>query len=223
MKTYEICYEYEQLITGVRTSYASGIFKNKDAAEQEKIALQFFRTVIEKYLHWTPEEAFHQLNADTIEAMKLKPLLRYIKFSYEFNIDTDCHLLVAKIYPKECKVDMVEETKTIYTKVINKDLSRYPKHFFEDKEGETRALICLQYALVNFKNFDTPEELYQFIHEHGMEFFKKHKLMDAFKINYDFPIEFVHHMFPEAYRAKYKPLFDKYIRLEDLFYEESKY
>lgn len=221
MKTQEICYEYEQLITGNRATYASGIFKNKKPSEQESIALDFFRTVIEKYLHWTPEEAFYQLNKDTIIAMKLKPLLRYINFSYEFNIDTDCHLLVAKIYPKECKIDTVEETKRIYIKVLNKELSRYPKHFFEELEGERRALICLQYALVNFKNFENPEELYQYIHEHGIEFFKKNKLMDAFKINYDFPIEYLHHMFPEKYRLKYQPLFDKYIRLEDEEYEAN--
>lgn len=221
MKTQEICYEYEQLITGNRATYASGIFKNKKPSEQENIALDFFRTVIEKYLHWTPDEAFHQLNKDTIIAMKLKPLLRYINFSYEFNIDTDCHLLVAKIYPKEFKIDMVDETKRIYLKVLNKELSRYPKHFFEELEGEKRALICLQYALVNFKNFENPAELYQYIHEHGIEFFKKNKLMDAFKINYDFPIEYLHHMFPEKYRLKYQSLFDKYIRLEDETYEAN--
>lgn len=210
MTAEEICYEYEQVITGKRITYSPEIFNDKSKKEQEKTALFFIKVILEKYLHWTPDESYHYLSEKIINEMKIKPLLRYITFPFEFNIDTDCYMIVAKIYPKKFHIDAVEQAKEIYQKVLNEELCRYPKCFFEGRDGQMRALFCLKYALNNFMNFTGPEELYKYMYEHGKEFFKKYKLWDAFLMNYDDPVDYLHDIFNEEIKEKYQKYYEQY-------------
>lgn len=210
MTTEEICYEYEQVIAGKRMTYSPEIFSDKSKKEQEKTALAFIKVILEKYLHWTPEESFHYLNKKIIEEMKIKPLIRYISFSFEFNIDEDCCLIVAKIYPQKFPIDAVEQTKEIYEKVLSGKLCRYPKCFFEGRDGQMRALFCLKHAINNFGNFSGPDELYKYFKEHGKEFLKENKLWDAYIMNYDDPVEYLHDIFNEDAKEKYDRYYQKY-------------
>lgn len=210
MTVEEFCYEYEQVIAGKRMTYSPEIFNDKGKKEQEKTALSFIKVILEKYLHWTPDESYHYLSEKVIEEMKIKPLLRYIHFPFEFNIQTDCWMIVAKIYPEKYPIDIVELTKEIYQKVLDGELCRYPKCFFEGRDGQMRALFCLKYALNTYKTFSGPEELYKFFSEEGKEFLKEYKLWDAFLMNYDTEIEYLHDIFDEDRKEKYQKYFDKY-------------
>ena len=80
MTDQDIFYEYEQVLLGKRKNYSSDIFAGRSAAGKEEMALRFFRCIFEKYLLWTPEEAYHELNNNILEKMKLTPLVRFIRF-----------------------------------------------------------------------------------------------------------------------------------------------
>lgn len=211
----EICYEYEQVITERRATYSSEIFDGKSGKDQEKTSIEFIKVVLEKYLHWTPEESYHYLNKATIENMRLKPLLRYLKFPFEFDINEDCRFIVSKIYPEKFPVDPQDIAREIYQKVVDGKLCRYPKNFFEGREGQMRALFCLKHALSTFKTFSNADELYRFMYEEGKTFLKEYKLWDAYVMNYgESPLDYLHDSFNDKIKEKFQPYYDKYKNIE---------
>lgn len=207
----DIFYEYEQILLGKRRNYASEIFAGKSEAGKEAIALQFFKCVMEKYLNWTPEQAYHMLNKQVIEIMKLKPLIRYIKFPAELNSSSDFFYIVTLIYPDKFKTNERDYCKLVYKRVKDGELPRYPKKFFEGRDGQYRALFCLKYAINEYATFRTPEDLYKFFCVKGEEFLKSHKLMDAFNLNYDgYPVDYLHDIFNKSDKDAYEFIYRKY-------------
>lgn len=210
----EACYEYEQVLLDKRGNYSAGLFEGKSAKEREETALFMLKTIFEKYLQWTPEQAFHYLNRDVINKLKLKPIIRYIQFPSEFDIEKDCYYIVARIYPDKFHIDKKEQTKIVYKRVLDGTASRYPKGFFEGRDGQMKALFCLKFALSEFKVFNNPEELFKFMYEHGEEFLKKYKLWEAFIMNYgEHPVDYLYDSFGKYNKEKYKDIYEKYKQL----------
>lgn len=211
MTDQDIFYEYERVLLGKRKNYASEIFAGNSVAGKEEIALHFFRCVIEKYFGWTPEEAYHNLNKEILEKMKLIPLVRFIRFPPEFSPTIDCFYIVAKAYPEKFKVDEAKQTKIVYNRVLNGDFSRFPKGFFEGRDGYLRALFCLQYAIKEFGTFKTADEMYRHFAFHGMDFLRKYRLVEAYKINFNtHPVHFLNDCMNKYSKYEYSFLYAKY-------------
>lgn len=211
MTDQDIFYEYERVLLGKRKNYASEIFAGNSDAGKEEIALHFFRCIFEKYFGWTPEEAYHNLNKEILEKMKLIPLVRFIRFPPEFNPTVDCFYIVAKAYPNKFKVDEAKQTKIVYNRVLSGEFSRFPKGFFEGRGGYLRALFCLQYAIREFGAFKTADEMYRYFTYHGMEFLKQYRLLEAYKINFNsHPVYFLNECMSKYSKYEYSFLFAKY-------------
>lgn len=211
MTEQDVFYEYEQILLGKRKNYSSDIFANHTAAGKEEIALMFFRCIFEKYLKWSPKEAYNFLNKDVIKTMKLIPLVRFIRFPPEFNPMEDCFYIVAKAYPDVFKIDPVKQTEIIYDKILTGKSSRYPKFFFEGQDGIMRAIFCLKYAIKEHKTITTPDELYRFFAYEGATFLRKYKLWDAFILNFGtYPIDYLHACFTEDAKQEYAFIYNKY-------------
>jgi hypothetical protein len=211
MTDQDIFYEYERVLLGKRKNYSSEIFAGNSAAGKEEIALRFFRCIFEKYFGWTPEEAYHNLNKNIMEKMKLLPLIRFIKFPPEFDPMNDCFYIVAKAYPNKFKIDEVKQTKIVYNRVLNGEVSRFPKFFFEGRGGYMRALFCLQYAIREFTAFKTAEEMYKYFAFYGTDFLKKYKLWEAYKMNFtELPIKYLNECMNVYSKYEYSLLYAKY-------------
>lgn len=211
MTDQDIFYEYEQVLLGKRKNYSSEIFAGHSAAGKEEIALRFFRCIFEKYLKWTPEEAYHELNKNILEKMKLAPLVRFIRFPPEFNPMEDCFYIVAKAYPDKFTVDEVKQTKIVYNRVLKGEVSRFPKYFFENRDGYMRALFCLKYAIQEYCSFKKPEEMYKYFAYHGEEFLRKYKLWDAYAMNFGtIPLDYLNECMNAYSKCEYSFLYNKY-------------
>lgn len=212
MTDQDIFYEYERVLLGRRKNYASEIFSGNSAAGKEEIALHFFRCVMEKYFGWTPEEAYHNLNKEIMDKMRLTPLLRFIRFPPEFDPSNDCFYIVAKAYPDKFHVDEVKQTRIIYDRVLSGKISRFPKGFFENRGGYMRALFCLQYAIGEFTAFQTPEEMYKYFAYHGVIFLRKYKLWDAFRMNFRgrHPLDYLNECMDTYSKYEYSFIYAKY-------------
>lgn len=211
MTDQDIFYEYEQVLLGKRKNYSSDIFAGRSSAGKEEIALRFFRCIFEKYLLWTPEEAYHELNNNIIEKMKLSPLVRFVRFPPEFSPTEDCFYIVAKAYPDKFVIDEVKQTQIVYDRVYSGKASRFPKHFFEDKDGMMRALFCLKYAIKEYTSFKSPEEMYKYFAFHGDEFLRQYKLKDAYNMNFNtLPIDYLNECMNVYSRYEYSFLYTKY-------------
>lgn len=211
MTDQDIFYEYEQVILGKRKNYPSELFAGNTESGKELIALRFFKCIFEKYLKWTPEQAYHSLNANIIKTMKLAPLVRFIRFPPEFDPMIDCFYIVAKVYPDKFKISEKKQTEIVYKRVMNDEVSRYPKFFFEGRDGMMRALFCLRYALKEYGDFRNADEMYRHFALHGTDFLKKCKLYDAYAINFEGkPIDFLHNCFNKYDRDAFDFIYNKY-------------
>lgn len=216
MTEQDIFYEYEKILLGKRKNYSSEIFANQTAAGKEEIALMFFRCIFEKYLKWTPQEAYYCLNEEVIRTMKLVPLIRFIRFPSEFNPMQDCFYIVAKAYPDEFTINSVKQTEIVYNRVLSGEASRYPKFFFEGQDGIVRALICLKYAIKEYLTVTTANELYRYFAHDGVVFLKKYKLWDAFVLNFGtIPIDYLHSCFTKEVQQEYSFLYNKYKMIDN--------
>ena len=207
----DFCYEYEQVLLERRENYSSELFNKKSREEQDKIAIQFLKAVFEKYFHWTPEQVYHYLNKDIIEKMKLSPIVYYLNFDIEFNINSDCYLIAYKLYPDYFKISKKELAVITYQRVLDGSATRFPKNFFLGTDGQLRAKACLVYALNTRKGFSSIDEIFKFMYEEGLKFLKESKLWDAYYYNYNTsPIDFFYDCLSKEMKEKYKEKYEIY-------------
>lgn len=212
----DIFYEYEQVLLGKRKNYASELFAGLSPSRKEELALRFFRLIFEKYFNWTPEEAYHNLNATILERMKLSSLVKYIQFPPEFSPTEDCFYIVAKAYPEKFTISETKQTEIMYKRVLSGEVSRFPRFFFEGRDGRMRALFCLQYAINEFSACETAEELYRQFAYHGTEFIKKYRLWEAYKMNFNsYPIDYLNECMSIYSKYEYSFLYAKYRTLAE--------
>lgn len=195
MQTEEIIYEYEQLLMGKKKSIDSDVFCYQGYGN-EVLALSVFRYAIEKVLGWSPNDAYHYLNAEVIQLLKLKMFIRYIEYPPEFDPQKDFFYIVVKLYPTVFKISAKERTLSVYQRLLNKEISKLPKRFIEGRDGEMRALFCLRYAINNYGHFKNIEDLYRaFAGSEGRAFLREVRLTQVCNTLFELPIDYLHESF----------------------------
>ena len=210
MNAQEVIYEYEQSLIGKKKSIDSEIFCFNEYGN-EKLVLEIFRYAFEKIMHWSPAEAYHRVDRKTMDLLKLRHLVKYIRFPGEFDPATDYFFIISKLYPDKIKIDSKERTLILYQQLLSGKMKKFPKRFLEGREGEMRALFCLKYAIQNFGTFESIEDLYRaFSTSEGSAFLKKVKLYQACTTLFDFPIDFLHNSFPISERLGNEFIYSMY-------------
>lgn len=173
------------------------------AALNESIALDFLRYALEYYLEWTPQYAMDHLDAEMLEKLHLKGVMRTrVRYPEEVKSDDSpwVYYLICKAYPAKFKYDkkgaIIEHYKKNYLTT-----TRYASKFFSDTdEGRERARICLWYALKDVDGrFQSVAEMYNFFLENKGEassWLKEKKLNMHCENNYENAIEFLHASVP---------------------------
>ena len=94
-------------------------------------------------------------------------------------LDRDFYIIIQKLYPDIVTNSFVENVIAIYKKVLNGELPRFPKGFFEGAKGETKALFCLRYAMnqkLLLHSNDTLERYLFFSRKDGAQFIRDVRL-----------------------------------------------
>lgn len=187
-----LLYEYQLLLLGRIPSIQSDLFDG-EAKQKEKAALDIVRYAVENLLRWTPKEMAAKFNGEVITKLKLNKVVSYISFPPEADKKRDYFVYAHKLYPNIIPMDLYTLTILTYNNVHEKHLVKFPKGFFDDTLGRTRALLCMNYALSRDGAFRSKQELYKtFTETTGMQFIQRHRLDLARRLSWEYPIDFIH-------------------------------
>ena len=187
-------YIFEQYLLD-RISVLPKNFIPKDRERSEEMSIELIRFVVERYLGWTPEVAYNKLTPDIIRTMKLTLLCQNIYAPSKDYLDRDFYIIIQKLYPDIVTNSFVENVIAIYKKVLNGELPRFPKGFFEGAKGETKALFCLRYAMnqkLLLHSNDTLERYLFFSRKDGAQFIRNVRLGLPLKTIFENAIEYYH-------------------------------
>lgn len=187
-------YTIEQYLLG-RISVFPKTFISKDDKKSEAISIELVRFVIERYLGWTPEVAYNKLTPDIIRTMKLTLLCQNIYAPSKNYLDKDFYIIIQKLYPDVTANSFVEGTIAVYKKILNGEIERVPKGFFEGIKGETKAILCLRYAMnqkMLIRSNDILERYLFFTTKEGLQFIRDAKLWLPLKTIFESPLEYYH-------------------------------
>lgn len=146
---------YERMILRNETS----LMLTGSKEEREEDALSIIRYIIRELLLWTPEEAADHMDAYYAKVYHMDMLARYIITDHEMIVDEDYKYLLHKAFPKELWNDPVKNTIRTYEKILNGELTKFPKGFFyKVNGGRLRATILLSYAIENFEDPELDSE-----------------------------------------------------------------
>ncbi len=192
----EVIYEYENVLLGNKNTISSYHF-NQSPDNNEKTAIEIVRYAVEHYLRWTPEYLCEALSWDIIRLLKLDSIIKYIRFPPEADEEKDLFIIAHKLYPHRIRVNLREKTLLVYKRVLDGTIYKFPKGFFGDNKGINRALICLQYALSQYTQFDDVGDMYAFFSTpRGTKFLKQYKLYAPCIAMYKYPIDYIHDALP---------------------------
>lgn len=187
-----LLYEYQLLLLGRIPAIQPDLFEG-EAKQKEKAALDIIRYAVEQLLRWTPKEMATKFNKEVINRLKLNKIVSYVIFPPEADKTRDYFVYAHKLYPTIIPMDLYTLTLLTYNKVHQKHLVKFPKGFFDDNLGRTRALLCMNYALSTNGRFGSKRELYKaFTEGSGMHFIQQHRLELARRLSWEHPIDYVH-------------------------------
>jgi hypothetical protein len=216
-----LLYEYQLLLLGRIPSIQPDLFDG-EPIQKEKAALDIVRYAVEQLLRWTPKEMAAKFNADVIAKLKLTKIISYISFPPEADRKRDYFVYAHKLYPNIIPMDLYTLTILTYNNVHDKHLVKFPKGFFDDNLGRTRALLCMNYALATSGQFQSKRELYKaFTETTGAQFIQQRRLDLARRLSWEYPIDFVHealsrHDKDEMWYHYYKFLIKRKQALKDI-------
>ena len=187
-----LLYEYQLLLLGRIPAIQPDLFDG-ESKQKERAALEIVRYAVEKLLRWTPQEMAAKFNGEVIERMKLTKIVSYINFPPEADKKRDYFVYAHKLYPTIVPMDLYTLTILTYNNVHERHLVKFPKGFFDDNLGRTRALLCMNYALVRDGKFHSKQEMYKtFAESAGVQFIQAHRLDLARRLSWEHPLDFMH-------------------------------
>lgn len=196
--------EYDQILLGNRRKYSSLYFSFANNVN-ELMALTVFRYAIERYLKWTPVQAYNMLTFDVVNQMHLAPLLTQIhSFPAELNKRKDCWYIVHRLYPHIIPLNKRALITSLMSRVID-GRAKFPDDYFFSEDGEFRACVCLQHILGRVLIFKDIESMYAFFSntQAANKSLQQYNLLNAYKMFFDTPLEFLHMALPEHQKNEF--------------------
>ena len=158
---------------------STGFFRYTDE-NNEKMAIILFKHVFEDILEWTPEDVLNNASEELIKCMKLSVPYAKLRYPRELNKNTDYFYIANIVYPEKFHNVFSRQNLILnmYRNVLDKHDNKFPKDYFSSEDGELRAKICLQYAIIKEANFKNPEDLYEKFSDSDFVkvFFKRYRL-----------------------------------------------
>ena len=191
MDTKLILHEYQKLLLGNSHQISPRIFGlSPIAAEKGSIAI--IRYVVEELLEWTPDQMRYHFTPEIISHFKLERFINCIQLPPETTRD-DTFVYAHKLYPNIIKLNRRELSILMFNRVMAGKIQKFPKGFFDDELGRERAVYCLNYALSEYENFKSVDDLYEaFTGESGRKIIRKYRLENALRKIFGSPLEYLH-------------------------------
>lgn len=159
----EVLTEYDQVLIGNQRTVDRYYFDDKTDEVNQQTALLIIRHVVEDYLKWSPQKMRDSMTMDIIRQWKLAGYLRdFITFPPEFRKEANLWYLAHLLYPNIISASDRDVCIRVYCRLLDKEIQKFPKGFFSGPTAMNRVCYCLNYAIDNFTNFTSVEEMYDF-------------------------------------------------------------
>nr|WP_303182444.1 hypothetical protein [Lachnoclostridium phocaeense] len=210
--------EYEDIMLGNRRDFSSA-YVNRQTLQRDCIDL--LKYVFEDLLHWTPSMIMDFTTKELLDQLHLTRIIRRLEFPPEIDPEKDLFYLPVLMYPDKLGVSKRDLVLRVYQKLLAGKLSKYPKNFFLNKDGDINACICLQYAINTDLQLESIEDLYAYFSDKSKcsKFLHEHKLYNACREIYEYPIDFLHDSLPTEQQEE---LLYRYYRFKTVFEDTKK-
>lgn len=189
----EVIAEYEKVLTGVRKAIDPFYFAHKSPEVNEQTTLMLIRYVCETYLQWSPQKIRISLTTDILKKWHLFYLMRHIRFRPEVDPMQDTGYIACLLYPDLIKVDDRAVCIAVYERLLSGEIKKFPKDFFSGREGMNRVSYCLKYAIDNYTNFTSVQDMYHFFGTNECtKSLREWRLATHIKELYDSPVTAFH-------------------------------
>lgn len=192
--------EYDQILLGNQKKF-SGIYFSFAENVNETMALTVFKYALERYLKWSPAQAYSMLSAEIIKQMHLTPLLTHIhSFPVELNRKSDLWYIVHRIYPHVVPLNQRLLITSLMSRIIENKTAKFPEDYFFSDDGDIKACVCLQYVLEQYLIFKDIADMYKFFSDTTLanKSLQQYSLLNVYKIFYETPLDYLHASLPDS-------------------------
>ena len=88
-----VCIEYDEIMLHHRKTFSASHFGDTTDEDVDSNAKTVIRYALDTYLRWPRSILLKRLTMDILEKLKLKPLLRHLRYPREYNKDTGMSFL----------------------------------------------------------------------------------------------------------------------------------
>lgn len=185
--------EYERIYCGIRKNFSSSVFFPGMKLQNEANAKIIFRYAFEHFLNWTPMDIKQNINWEILQKMKLDTLVKYLDFPGELLPKQDLYYIAHILYPAVVRYNSSDVVISTYKRVLDRQIYRFPRNFFDDEKGKERAILCFRYMINHFLSAKDMKELYYyFAGPEGKKTISTYQLAIPCSLFYAHPLDFLH-------------------------------
>lgn len=199
--------EYDDCMMGRRKSFSSAMMAK---GQGPHLCAELLRLIFQYYMHWTPVRVRDILDKRYIDALHIEPLINRIPCPPEVNPKKEFYYVAWYLYPETVNVKPAELIIKLYMDVVNGNLVKFPKGYFDGNLGYIRArLLFLTMVREFLPKFESLEAMYAyFASEKGRQCINAYKLSVPLRELYGSPLAYMHDSL--AGTQKDEDLYEKY-------------
>lgn len=196
-----IILEYEELLCGKRKNFSAG-YVGKSLNPVNTIEL--FRYVYEDLLGWEPEQVVLYTDKALLKKLKLDILFKKLPFPLGLDPMVDFYYIGHLLYPHIFAYDHKSSVLRTYDKVLSREMSKFPKGFFDGADGRLALALCVRSAISSNLKITSIEEVYRYfaIKSRALFFLKKQKLFVPCVEHYADPLSMIHDILKEEDKSE---------------------
>lgn len=202
--------EYDDCLMGNRKSYSSALMAK---GQGPYLCAELLRLIFKYYVHWNPTDVRDRLDKRYIDALKIEPLVNRIPCPPEVNPKKEFYYVAWYLYPETVNVKPAELVIKLYMDIINNNLVKFPKGYFDGNTGYIRArLLFLTMVREFLPKFDCLEAMYAyFASDKGRQCINAYKLSVPLRELYGSALDYMHDSLSDW--QKDDELYEKYSKI----------
>ena len=207
----DILHQYDEMLLGNRTS-CSVLISAKENGNKYTDAI--LRYCFDKYLGWGARDVVNRLTKEIVSQFKLTSFIsKRIDCPPELE-EWEFQYVGWYLFPETHSLTSDELTVKVYMEILEKKRKRFPKYFFDETDGEHRALVCFKVMSNEFIQPESIEKLYYtFANEKkAKSLLNKYKLSVPSRSIFGSPIDYLHETLRDDNIAS-DELYEKYCAL----------